>query len=166
MDAGELKCILAELRFSAELPTEAIDQLADTTTIRSVSAGQIVFREGGTSGSLFLIRGGRIALEMNVPGRDVVRILTLGPGEMMGWSALLSQGRMTTSAVAVQDSELVVVAADKLQELCEVNHEFGFHLMRQMAAALSQRLVATRLQLLDLFADAPPMLPSNTADRD
>ena len=166
MDAGELKCILAELRFSAELPAEVLDQLAATTTIQSVSAGQIVFREGATSGSLYLVREGRIALEMNVPGRDMVRILTLGPGEMMGWSALLGQGGMTTSAVAVQDSELVVVAADGLRELCASNHEFGFHLMRQMATALSRRLVATRLQLLDLFADSPPMLPTNIADRD
>lgn len=96
---------------------------------------------------------------MNVPGRGAVRILTLGPGEMAGWSALLDQGKMTASAVAVQDSEVIVAAADKLRQLCETNHDFGYHLMRQMAAALSERLVATRLQLLDLFADAPPAPP-------
>ncbi|TXT27172.1 MAG: hypothetical protein FD138_2777 [Planctomycetota bacterium] len=40
----------------------------------------------------------------------------------------------------------------QLQQLCQSDAEVGFHLMWQVASALSQRLVATRLQLLDLFA--------------
>jgi CRP/FNR family transcriptional regulator, cyclic AMP receptor protein len=102
---------------------------------------------------LYLVRHGRVALEMHVPQRGAVRILTTGPGEMVGWSALLDQGRMTTSALATEDTELVVVPADRLKELCESNSKFGYHLMKRMADALSKRLVATRLQLLDLFAD-------------
>jgi CRP-like cAMP-binding protein len=70
---------------------------------------------------------------------------------------------MTASAVVVDDTEVIVAPTDKLRELSETNREFGFHLMRQMAGALSKRLIATRLQLLDLFADAPPTISARTS---
>ena len=164
MDPTQLKFILEELRFSAHLPNEVLDRLAAESTIRHLPAESLAFREGSPTDNLFLIRSGRLALEMSVPGRGPVRILTLGPGEMAGWSSLLNQGNMTASAVAMEDSEVIVAPAAKLRELCETNHEFGFHLMQRMADALSKRLVATRLQLLDLFAEAPATIPANTSE--
>ena len=159
MDAEQLKFILKELHFSEALPEDALDKLAAASRLHPLAAGANLFREGRTNENLYLIRSGRLALEMHVPGRGAVRIVTLGPGEMVGWSSLLDQGKMTASAVAVEDSQLVVTLGEKLRELCDANSNFGFHLMRQMANALSKRLVATRLQLLDLFADSqtPPV---------
>ena len=138
MDTKHLAYVLEELRFSAKMPREVLEQLAAESTMRKLSAGGIVFREGSMNDNLYLVRSGRLALEMNVPGRGIVRILTLGPGEMVGWSSLFSQGKMTASAVVVEDAEVVVAPADKLRELSETNRDFGFHLMRQMADALSK----------------------------
>ncbi len=159
MDASQLTHILQELHFSAGLPPEVLEPFAAASMVQQVAAGTVLFREGSSNKNLYLIRSGRIALEMTVPGRGAIRILTLGPGEMAGWSALLAGGKMTTSAVAVQDSELIVTAAQELHRLSEQNPGFGYNLMRQLADALSKRLVATRLQLLDLFADSPPVIP-------
>jgi len=164
VDAHQLANVLEELHFSADMPREVLEQLAAASALRRLTAGEVVFREGTRHGNLYLVRSGRIALEMNVPGRGAVCILTVGPGEMVGWSALLDRGKMTASAVAVDDSEVVVAPADNLRELSETNRDFGFHLMRQMAAALSKRLVATRLQLLDLFTDSPPPIPASTPE--
>ena len=159
MDSAELVSVLEELQFSAQLPTDTVQKLAAAAVLQNVAAGHYLFREGADNRRLYLVRSGRLALEMSVPGRGAVRILTVGPGEMAGWSSLLDRGKMTASAVAVEPTEVIAAEADTLQALCEANHEFGFHLMRQMAAALSKRLVATRLQLLDLFADAPADIP-------
>jgi len=161
MDTKQLSFVLQELRFSADMPHNVLEQLAAESTMRRMSAKAVVFREGGENDNLYLIRSGRLALEMNVPGRGAVRILTLGPGEMAGWSSLLNQGRMTASAIVVEETEAIVAPANKLRELSEVNCDFGFHLMRHMADALSKRLVATRLQLLDLFSDAPAAISAN-----
>lgn len=159
MDTEKLKFVLEELHFSSVFPSHVIEQLAVPSTTQRLSAGTVLFREGDANDNLYLIRSGWLALEMNVPGRGAVRILTVGPGGMVGWSALLDEGRMTASAIAVEDTNVIVAPADKLREVCEADHEFGFHLMRQMAGALSKRLVATRLQLLDLFADPPTEVP-------
>ena len=72
---------------------------------------------------------------------------------------------MTASAIALEESEVVVAAAERLRELCDTDHDFGYHMMRQMVAALSKRLVATRLQLLDLFADDPQTIPAASLEQ-
>lgn len=153
MKTNQLAFLLQDLRFSAGMPPEVLRQFAAQSTVRHVTGGAILFREGEITRDLYLVQDGLLALEMKVPGRGNVRLLTVGPGEMVGWSSLLDEGTMTTSAVAIEESELIVASAERLRQLCEQNHEFGYHLMRRMAAALSKRLVATRLQLLDLFAD-------------
>ena len=156
MDTNDLRFILEELHFSAALPAEMLEQIAAASSLRTVPIGEIVFREGSISDSLYLVSHGRLALEINVPKRGAVRILTVGAGELAGWSALIGERKMTTSAIAVAESDLVVTSAKKLHKLCEANSEFGYLLMHRMAKAVSNRLVATRLQLLDLFADTSP----------
>jgi CRP/FNR family transcriptional regulator, cyclic AMP receptor protein len=41
-----------------------------------------------------------------------------------------------------------------LRNKCEQNHDFGYEIMKRFAAIIIERLQATRLQLLDLYA--PP----------
>ena len=86
-----------------------------------------------------------------MPTRGGVRILSVGPGDMIAWSALLGDGRMTASAVAIEDTEVVAIPAADALALSETHPEFGYYLMQRVANALANRLVATRLQLLDLF---------------
>ena len=51
-------------------------------------AGETVFREGDRDSVLYVVEAGRVAIEMAVPGRGRVTILTVGPGEVFGWSSL------------------------------------------------------------------------------
>jgi CRP-like cAMP-binding protein len=72
---------------------------------------------------------------------------------MLAWSALLGDGRMTVSAVAIEDTQLVAAKAQRLLDVWPSKLEVGYAVMSRMARALATRLTATRLQLLDLFAD-------------
>jgi CRP-like cAMP-binding protein len=164
MDASQLRFMLEELNFSAAMPVELLEALAAASTLRHLEAGTVLFREGSTSRDFYLIHEGCVALEMSVPGRGSIRILTVGPGEMVGWSSLLDEGRMMASAVVVEETQAVVASAEQLLALCETSPALGYHLMRRMAVALSRRLMATRLQLLDLFADTPAAVPVRKGD--
>jgi CRP-like cAMP-binding protein len=154
MTDASLVQLLRHLRFTAGLLPRVIEQLASLAQVVDVPAGNVIFREGAEARDVFIVASGRIALEMNVSGRGAVRILTLGDGDLLGWSALLGGLHMTASAIALEPSRLVALPGRRLRELCEADHELGYHVMRQLAAALSRRLVGTRVQLLDLFA--PP----------
>lgn len=156
MDGQELGKILGELSFASQLPDEALTRIGEIASLECFSAGSVLFREGAGNPNLYLIRHGRVALDMTVPGRGPVRILTLGPGDMAAWSAVVGSGEMTTSATALENTEVVVCPGKKLLELSEANHEFGYRLMHRVAVALAHRLTATRLQLLDLFSNPEP----------
>jgi CRP-like cAMP-binding protein len=75
---------------------------------------------------------------------------------VLAWSALLGDGEMTATAVTLEDTQVIAVSGRWLQEACEANHDVGYALMQRMCVALSQRLLATRLQLLDLFSNTAP----------
>ncbi len=159
VETQALAGVLKNLRFSESLPPHVLEAIAGAATLCDFPAGTVLFREGAQNDKLMIVATGRVALDVRVPGRGDVRILSLGPGDMVAWSALFGGGRMTTSAVTLQDTQLVAIPAAEVMSLCESDPSFGYNLMRQVALALANRLVATRLQLLDLFADTAPVIP-------
>lgn len=158
MDRQQVRDMLAQLHFSAALPERVLDELAQAGQVQGFPAGTVLFREGTPNQNLYLISVGCVALEMQVPGRGRVRILSLGPGDVLAWSALLGDGEMTATAVALEDTQAISVSGRRMQEVCEANHDVGYALMHRISMALSQRLLATRLQLLDLFSNTMPAI--------
>jgi len=126
--------------------------LASNATLVSYDAGDLIFRENAAAQDLLLILSGSVALEMNVSGRGKVRLISLGPGDWVGWSALMGGGQMTTSALALSITHAAKFSAIELQQMCDQNPDIGYPLMKCVAQSLANRLVATRLQLLDLFS--------------
>lgn len=155
--------LLQGLRFSAGLPLPVLAALAAVAELRHYDQGAVLFKEGILHDELYLVADGRVGLEMHVPGRGAVRILTLGSGELLGWSPVLGDGRMTATAAALDPAHVVVLPARAIRDLCQADHEAGFQIMRYLASAVSRRLVATRLQLLDLYADASPKIKTEPA---
>jgi CRP/FNR family transcriptional regulator, cyclic AMP receptor protein len=147
---------LATLQFTAGLPEGVRDALAEIATERCFAAGEFLCREGESTPELFLIAAGHVGLDMLVPGRGQVRVLTLGPGEVLAWSAVVGNHGATASSVATDDGRAIVFPDDALMNLCQTNHDVGYLVMRELAKAISRRLVATRLQSLDLFEEQPP----------
>jgi CRP-like cAMP-binding protein len=153
MDNEQLKTILTEMRFTEGMSSTTMQHLARIAELELIKAGTVLFREGSQNGDLYLIREGKIALEINVPGRGKSTILTVGPGEFVGWLGLVDDTKMMETAVAVEDTEVLRASGKELNSICDEDHEFCHHLLRSLAQALSERLVATRLQMLDLFAE-------------
>ncbi len=152
MDNGTIRQELERHGFAVGLPERVFQKLVENGQWVQHAAGEHFFCEGAKNDRLFFITAGKVSLEMHVPGRGRVSILTLGPGDVLAWSALLGR-EMTATAMAIDDVSAVAVSAGSLQQLCDQDHEFGYYVMRFMVETLAQRLLATRLQLLDLFAD-------------
>jgi CRP-like cAMP-binding protein len=159
IEKDTLKRLLYRLDFTADLPEHVLDECAALATLADLAAGTTLFEEGACNPFLYVVVRGRVALDIQVPGRGQVRVLSIEPGEMLAWSALLGGGTMTVSAVALEDTQMLALPGAKLLDVCQTNPDAGFQVMRRMADALAQRLVATRLQLLDLFAEPAGNVP-------
>ena len=81
---------LASGWFGAGLPDAARARLADLAGLTAHPAGAVVMREGAPVDSLGVVVDGRLAIRLNVPGRGVVTVLTVEPGDFIGWSALVA----------------------------------------------------------------------------
>jgi hypothetical protein len=87
-------------------------------------------------------------VESAVGGGHYKHILTLGPGELCGWSSLLGQC-YTTRATTPDSARLLEINVKQLMAIAYRDPTFGFEFMRRTSTALAHRLSITRGQLLE-----------------
>ena len=150
----EVNEALKKIPWMRELNEKHVRKIASMSTIRHVKAGEIIFREGDTHESVYIVIEGRVVLEMFVPHRGKVRFYTAEPWEIFGWSSVTPNVSVRTAgATAVLDGSILRIDADKLSHACDEDHDLGYLVMRRLAHVVAGRLWVTRLQLLDMFAN-------------
>ena len=120
----------------------------------SFSEGEYLFHEGESATTFYLIRTGRVAIEVHAGERGPVRIQTTGPGEVLGWSWLIHPYRWHFDACATDDVRAFALDGKCLRTKCESDHDLGYEILKRLALVLENRLQATRLQLLDVYGSA------------
>lgn len=152
----DLQQALAEIDFLQGVAPDDLRQIANVSRVVSYETGDVIFREGEPAAHLYLIMDGRISVEICAPGVGCRRILTVGTGEMLGWSAVLQQTQLTATARALAPTHAIEINAGQVIALGAHNPQLGYELMRRAALALAKRLSATRLQLLDVYGHQMP----------
>jgi len=146
--------LLAELNsswFASGLEPETATRLAELARAYRAEPGQELFREGDPSELFGVVIRGRIALRTLVPERGPITILTIEPGDVFGWSTVVPPYRSTSSATAIEPLEAVVFDAAGIRAALRTDCQLALALYPRIMLAVSRRLSATRLQLLDLF---------------
>ena len=118
----------------------------------SFQAGETIFREGDPSRRLYIVKSGRVAIEVHVPSKGRRTIAVVDPGEPFSWSVLVEPCVETASARALEETEVVGIDREVLLELCREDVELGFEVYRALSEVITGRLNATRLELSELFA--------------
>lgn len=147
---------LARIPRLSGLSPDDLAKLAAITTLEVAPAGAVLFREGDPSDRFWLVDTGRVALTLKPSGRQETTLLTLGPGDLLGWSALLGTGRRVAQGRVTQDCTLLRLDREPVLALCEADHDVGYALMRLAFEEVSERLLHARLQLLDLYGRTGP----------
>ncbi|MFB7667724.1 cyclic nucleotide-binding domain-containing protein [Kitasatospora sp. NPDC056138] len=134
------------------LPQTHRDQLLAIARDRSFPGGERLFDEGGAADRFWLIRSGEVALDLYVPGRPPPVVETVGPGQLLGWSWLFPPYRWHLGAQALAPVDAWEFPADQVRALCTADPELGYRLTLRCAEVIAERLQATRIRLLDLYA--------------
>jgi CRP-like cAMP-binding protein len=145
--------------FGAGLSLHARARLAAAATLQDVPADTVLLREGDDTGIFAIITRGRVALRMRVPERGPVTILTVEPGDVVGWSSVVPPHRSTSTAVTVEPTRLLSFEARPLRALLESDLALAATRYPRLLEAIGRRLGATRQQLLDLYTQQAEPVP-------
>ena len=146
-----LERIVAEHKLFEGLGPEFVKLAAGCAKNVRFNNDQYLFHAEDPADWIYLIRHGRVALEVVTPGRGAVRFETLEEGEIVGLTWLLPPYRWGHDARAIELTRAIALDAKCLRDKCEADHTLGYELMKRFASSMLARLQATRVQLLDVY---------------
>lgn len=148
-----LEPVLAEHPFLQGLTKDHLDLITGCASNVRFEVDNMLFRENDEAKQFYVIRSGKVGIEMHVPGRGVVTIQTLGEGDILGWSWLFPPYRWLFSARAVELTRVIALDGVCLRNKCEIDHNLGYELLKRFSLLLEDRIQAMRIQLLDLYRE-------------
>jgi len=146
-----LETVLAAHAFFKGLGRADLELIAGCGSNARYGAGEYLFREGDPADHFYLIRHGRVALEISSPGRGPIIITTLGEDDVVGWSWLVPPYQTSCDGRAIDLLRVTAFDGACIRKKCETDPRLGYELLKRFAQVIGERLRATRLQLLDVY---------------
>jgi cAMP-binding proteins - catabolite gene activator and regulatory subunit of cAMP-dependent protein kinases len=158
MSESALVSLLHKIPLFAELPDEALSELARRCVSRPVLAGHVLFTTGEECRGLYMIESGRVRIyRTDESGREQV-LHVEGPGRPVAELPLFDGGPYPASAVTTEDSRLVFLPRADFEYLYRHQPDIAQAIIRALGRRLRHlvhvtetlafRDVAARLAML------------------
>lgn len=134
------------------LAPQYLTLLAQVAMAKQFAADEVIFREGDPANRFYLILEGEVALESPATDHGSVVLQTIGPDDVLGWSWLFPPYYWHFGARATKPTKAIFFYGTWLRDSCERDHEFGYEMMKRMAAIIIKRLQSARKRLAQLDA--------------
>ena len=138
--------------FGSDLSPNARERLGAIGEVRHVDPGAVLLREGTETERFGILLTGLLSLRVAVAGRGRATLMTVEPGDVFGWTAVVPPYRATSTVAALETSEVIVFDAVQLRTLLRDDEQLALAIYPRLLQSVSRRLTATRNQLLDLYA--------------
>jgi len=125
--------ILARVGYFRALPPARLARLARRCRVRALAAGETLFEEGAPCAGLFIVAAGRIEIgQTSLRGREQV-LHTEGPGATLGEGPLFDGGGYIASAVALEQSRVLLLPRADVIALCREHPDVALALLESLA---------------------------------
>ncbi len=146
-----IESILANHPFFEDLNKEYLELITGCASNVRFEAGEFIHRQHGDADRFYVIRQGKVALELCPPGRSTITLQTVNEGEILGWAWLVPPYQWHCDAQAIELTRAIALDGKCLRKKCQEDHSLGYELLSRMLPILGQRMEATQIQLLDLY---------------
>ena len=142
-EAEEIGVLLARVPAFAELAPDELRRVAALAVPRAFAAGTVVFREGDTSSTCYIVRSGHArAIREHLDGRQLT-LATFGPGEIFGELAMFDDELRSATVEAIDELEALAILGDDMRRLMRDHAEIAV----KLAVALVRRVRDTNDRL-------------------
>jgi CRP/FNR family cyclic AMP-dependent transcriptional regulator len=135
-DSFDKRALLRAHPFFQGLDDQIIEGLLPHALMRKVKKGTVLFSKGDAGTNIFAVCAG--AVRISAPsdqGKDAVFNLII-PGEIFGEVAFLDGGQRTADAVAIEDSELMVIERRDFMPLLSTYPKIAIRLLEILCGRL------------------------------
>jgi CRP/FNR family cyclic AMP-dependent transcriptional regulator len=143
MRSADVVELLARVPVFSTLEREDLERIADLAVPRAFEPGQIVFREGDSSDTCYIVRTGRARAVREHSGGRTITLATFGPGDIFGELALFEDERRSATVEAIEPTSVVAVLGPDMRRLM-VEHP---GISARLVIALGRRLRETNERL-------------------
>src|SRR5664280_989325 len=140
---------LSAHEFFSEFSDDVLKLLRECSSTREIKKGQILFRQGENADKFYVVRSGRISIQMPAIMGPTLEIQTLDKDQVLGWSWLISPYKWNFQTKAEEDSELLQFDGAAILARCEQEPKFGYELLKKFAALMSDGLNAARQKMME-----------------
>ncbi|VGO14964.1 Cyclic AMP receptor protein [Pontiella desulfatans] len=104
--------------------------------------GEFIFRQGDAPSHIRIVRSGKVRMVENVDG-TAMELCEFGPGDCFGETSVIAIHTHTASALAVEETELLVIPREKLFALYDSDPKLFGMLALNIAREACRRLNKT-----------------------
>ncbi|MBN2164355.1 MAG: cyclic nucleotide-binding domain-containing protein [Pontiellaceae bacterium] len=134
--------ILNRISLFGALDDQQLQSVFQLLTVEHYHQGEFVFRQGDAPSHIRVIRSGRVHIVEEVDGTPL-ELFEFREGECFGETSVMAIHTHTASALAMEDTELLVFPRDKLFHLYETDPKLFGMLMMNIAREACRRLIRT-----------------------
>lgn len=147
-EISELESILTAHPFFAGFSPGQIRTLAGCAKPVRFEPGTMITRANEPADTCYIIREGRLAIEVTPPGKGAIIIETLADGDVLGWSWMFPPYTWNLDARPMEPVSTLALDGKALRAKMEQDHELGYRLHTRFARLMLDRIRALREQLV------------------
>ena len=137
---------LRRIKILADLKDAQLAHLAEYMELQEVSQWSVLFNQGDSSDSMFLVLAGELRARSVVNGRETI-LATFGPGDFFGDMALFDHGPRSADVVANVDSTLLKITSVAFDRLTREAPALATPFLQATARTLAARIRADNKRL-------------------
>jgi selenocysteine lyase/cysteine desulfurase len=148
---GELP-LIGSLTYFEQIDGQELDDLAASTRTWELDRGSMLFAEGETAHSAFVVLRGSIEVSRERGDRHL-RLATVGPGRMLGELSLIDGGSRTATCTALEQALVLEIDVDGFTRLLDDCSAAGLSFLQAVNRALVAAMHATDARRVRLGVD-------------
>src|SRR5436190_18636987 len=140
MASEDLVTFLSKTSFFGGLIPDVVAIVADMLKERRIAAGEMLFAEGDTGKSMYIVKEGALIMRRHCSDGTQARLLMMRPGDFFGVTSLIEMEPRPFSCTAEKDSVLYELTNVDLYQLYKSDPKTYILLLQNIARELCRRL--------------------------
>ena len=151
LKSKSIKDSIKELKFFDGISEEMIEYISHCGQNHHFHQNQYRGKEGEAAEHFYIIRKGKVSLQLHHHIKGTIMLKTLHPGDIVGISWIVPPYRLNFDMRALEETSVIEFNGKCIRDKCEADPKLGYLLIKKFTEMLSERLKDTRMQLLDVY---------------